>query len=98
MKWLKTLVAILALLLAFVLAALMVNQTEVALTFAYWQTPFMLSIFWWLLAAFLIGLFFGLLNALWVNVKHRLANKKLTQALAKSNAELERLRSVTATD
>ena len=46
---------------AFLFAALAVNQEQVALTFAVWQTPFTLSIFWWLLAALVIGILLGVL-------------------------------------
>jgi len=95
MKWLKTLVLILAVLLAFTMAALAVNQQELTLTFAVWQTPFALSMFWWLLAAFIVGLAFGLINSLWVNLKHRVEVRKLSKSLAQSHAELERLRSLT---
>ncbi|NOX52751.1 MAG: LapA family protein [Gammaproteobacteria bacterium] len=92
MKWLKSLTLVIAMLLAFAVAALAANQEELALTFAYWQTPFTLSMFWWLLAAFLVGLFFGLLNAGWMSIKYRLENRKLRQSLAQSSAEVERLR------
>ena len=95
MKWLKTIVLIFAMLIAFLLATLAVNQQEMALTFAVWETPFKLSMFWWLLAAFLIGLSFGLSNALWMNVKARLQTRKLKQSLAPTESELERLRSLT---
>ena len=95
MKWLKTIVLIMAMIIAFAMAALAVNQQELTLTFAVWQTPFALSMFWWLMAAFLIGLTFGLMNALWFNVKHRLQVRKLNQSLSQSNAELERLRALT---
>ena len=95
MKWLKTIVLIFAMLIAFLLATLAVNQQEMALTFAVWETPFKLSMFWWLLAAFLIGLSFGLSNALWMNVKARLQTRKLKQSLAQTESELERLRSLT---
>ncbi len=94
MKWLKTLVLISAMLLAFVLAALSVNQQEVTLTFAVWETPFPLSMFWWLLMAFLVGLLFGLLNAVWVNFRRRMEVRKLRQSLAQTTAEVERLRSL----
>ena len=94
MKWLKTLVVFLTLLLAFLVAALAVNQQELTLTFAVWETPFALSMFWWLFAAFLVGLSFGLVNALWVNARHRLRARQLRQDLAKANAELERMRSL----
>jgi uncharacterized membrane protein YciS (DUF1049 family) len=95
MKWLKTIVLIMAMIIAFAVAALAVNQQELTLTFAVWQTPFALSMFWWLMAAFLIGLTFGLVNALWINLKHRLQVRKLSQSLSQSNAELERLRALT---
>jgi uncharacterized membrane protein YciS (DUF1049 family) len=95
MKWLKSLVLFLALFLALLLAALAVNQQEITLTFAVWETPFALSMFWWLFAAFLLGLAFGLVNALWVNARQRLQARQLRQNLAKANAELERLRSLT---
>jgi uncharacterized membrane protein YciS (DUF1049 family) len=95
MKWLKSIVLAAAMLLAFVLAALAVNQQELTLSFAIWETPFALSMFWWLLAAFLVGLSFGLLNAIWLNVKHRLQLRQLRQNLANTTAELERLRSLT---
>jgi uncharacterized membrane protein YciS (DUF1049 family) len=95
MKWIKTLALIAAMLLAFVFAALSVNQQEIALTFAIWETPFLLSMFWWLLMAFAAGLLFGLVNGAWLNVKHRLRNRRLQQELVNSTAELERLRSLT---
>jgi len=95
MKWLKSIVLAAAMLLAFALAALAVNQQELTLSFAIWETPFALSMFWWLFAAFLVGLSFGLLNAIWLNVKHRLQLRQLRQNLANTTAELERLRSLT---
>ncbi len=94
MNWLRNLVVLAAALIAFLGAALAVNQQQISLNFAIWETPFALSVFWWLLAAFALGLLFGLLNAIWVNVRHRLQNRKLRQSLAQANAELERLRSL----
>lgn len=94
MSWLKTIVVLVAVIIAFTVAALAVNQTELPLTFAIWQTPFALSMFWWLLIAFLVGLLFGLLNALWATMRHRLANRKLRQSLQQANAELKRLRAL----
>ena len=95
MRWLKSLALILTLIVAGVLAALSVNQHEIALTFAIWQTPFVLSMFWWLLAAFLLGLFVGMVNAAWIGIRRRLEVRRLRVALEQANAELERLRSVT---
>ena len=84
----------LAMLLAFTFAALFVNQQEMPLSFAVWETPFSLSMFWWLLLAFILGLVFGLLNGIWINVKQRMKNRKLQQALNSSEQELERLKSL----
>jgi len=91
MNFVKTVVLLVALLLVFLFAALSVNQEEVRLSFALWQTPMALSVFWWLLAAFLIGLVFGVSNALWLNAKHRLRIRKLNQSLNKAEAEVARL-------
>lgn len=96
MNWLKTLVLVLAMLLFFLLAALTANQQEMPLYFAKWQTPIVLSMFWWLLAAFVIGLLFGLLNGAWFNVKHRLSNRRLKRQLEQANAELERVQSLSS--
>ncbi|MEQ8689400.1 MAG: LapA family protein [Pseudomonadales bacterium] len=95
MNWLKTLVLVVAMLIVGSLAALSVNQQEIVLSFAIWQTPFALSMFWWLLAAFLIGLLFGTLASLWTGAKRRLELRKLRKTVAQSNAELERLRDIT---
>lgn len=95
MRWLRSIALILTLIVAGSLAALSVNQHEIALTFAIWQTPFVLSMFWWLLAAFLLGLFVGMVNAAWIGIRRRLEVRRLRVALEQANAELERLRSVT---
>ena len=79
-------------LVAGVVAALAVNQETIALKFAIWETPVSLSIFWWLLLVFLLGLSVGLLNGLWVNIKRRFENRRLRQSLSDANAELARLR------
>ncbi|MFT7652152.1 MAG: putative integral membrane protein [Limisphaerales bacterium] len=95
MKWLKTLVLILAMLLLGVGAALSQNQQEIHLAFAIWKTPFPLSVFWWLLAAFVIGVSFAVLTGLWASTKRRLELRKLRRELAQATAEIERLRDVT---
>ena len=92
MKWIRTLLAVLTLALAFVLSVLAVRQPEVALNFVYWQTPFELSVFWWLLMAFVLGIFLGFLNLSWVATKHRLANRRLEKTVAEQEAELAKLR------
>jgi uncharacterized membrane protein YciS (DUF1049 family) len=95
MKLIRSVALVAAMLMAFLFAALFVNQQEMTLSFALWETPFALSMFWWLLAAFLMGLAFGLLNGAWINVKQRLKSHKLQQELSSSTQELERIRSLT---
>jgi uncharacterized membrane protein YciS (DUF1049 family) len=88
-KWFLGLCSVL---MVFVLAAVAVNQQELTLSFALWQTPFALSMFWWLLAAFLLGLFFGALTLLWVSGKYRFRERQLRRDLEKANADLARCR------
>ena len=76
MNGLKSIALFLALATAFLFAALAVNQEQVALTFAVWQTPFTLSIFWWLLSALVVGIALGALYGGWVNVRYRFANRR----------------------
>ena len=45
--------------LAFLVAAIAVNQEKVSLRFLYWRTPFELSLFWWLFGVFLVGTLYG---------------------------------------
>ena len=45
--------------LAFLVAAIAVNQEKVTLSFLYWRTPFELSLFWWLFGVFLAGTLYG---------------------------------------
>ena len=45
--------------LAFLVAAIAVNQEKVSLSFLYWRTPFELSLFWWLFGVFLAGMLYG---------------------------------------
>ena len=96
MNLIRSVVTIVILLAAFIMAALAVNQSAVSLNFMLWQTP-ELSIFWWLLGAFALGMTVGLINTLWLNLKHRRANKKLQQQLAaKDKAATDTQREVAA--
>ena len=45
--------------LAFLVAAIAVNQEKVSLSFLHWRTPFELSLFWWLFGVFLAGTLYG---------------------------------------
>ena len=68
--------------MVFVFAALAVNQQQVALSFVRWQTPFTLSIFWWLLMSLLLGIFLGWSYS-WVrHFPLRLQLRKLKKSLA----------------
>ena len=86
MNGLKSIALFLALATAFLFAALAVNQEQVALTFAVWQTPFTLSIFWWLLSALDWYRYLALLYGSWVNMRYRFANRRLRKALDESRA------------
>ena len=69
------------------LSALSVNQEEIALKFAVWETPFKISVYWWLLAALALGFSLGLLNTFFINIRLRLENKRLKKALEQSCLE-----------
>ena len=55
------------------------NQEEITLRFAVWETPFEISVYWWLLIAFGLGIFIGLLNTFFVNAGLRRENKRLNK-------------------
>ena len=88
MTWLKSLLFVCVLILVFLFAALAVNQQQVALSFVRWETPFTLSIFWWLFLALTLGLFLGWLYSLVRHLPLRLQVHKLKKSLAA--AELAR--------
>ena len=92
MRWLKSLLFISILALVFVLAALAVNQQQVALNFVSWQTPFTLSIFWWLLMALLLGIFLGWLYNWLRHFPLRMQVRKLKKSLVASESALSKLR------
>ena len=75
----------------FCFALLAVNQAQVALRFLDWQTP-EVSVFWWLLLAFLLGLVVAALG--FGLASQRALNKELDA----SRRELERLRNLTLQD
>ena len=69
------------------LSALSVNQEEVVLKFAVWETPFKISVYWWLLAALALGFSLGSLNTFFINIRLRLENKRLKKALEQSSVD-----------
>ena len=90
MNWLKTLALIVTMLVFFVLAlaAMVGNHQELSLRFATLETPVSLSVFWWLMLAFLLGLALGLLNGAWFNMKRRLENRSLRKELTQARAQV----------
>ena len=97
MSWLARLFwAVLAIILFF-LAALAVNQEPVALHFLNWQTPEW-SVFWWLLAAFLLGLLLGLFGITVFMTRLRLHNRKLSKQLGNAEQELHKVRNLSLHD
>jgi uncharacterized integral membrane protein len=86
--------------LAFVLflfALLAVNQSQVALRFLVWHTP-ELSVFWWLLLAFLLGALASALGFGLASLRLRVRQRVLNKELDASRRELEKLRSLTFQD
>lgn len=93
MSWLaRVFWAVLAIILFF-LAALAVNQDPVALHFLTWQSPEW-SVFWWLLAAFLLGLLLGLLGITVLTTRLSLKNRKLSKQLGQAEQELHKVRNL----
>jgi len=94
MAWLSRIFwAVLALLLFF-FAALAVNQEPIALQFLVWHTP-QLSVFWWLLAAFALGLLLGLLGITVSTTRLGFKNRSLSRRLQESERELRQARNLT---
>lgn len=94
MAWLMRLFWAAVALLAFVFAALAVNQEKIALELLIWQTSAE-SVFWWLLAAFVLGLLLGLLGITVVRTRLGFKNRSLSKRLAESESELRRVRNMT---
>ena len=70
-------------------SAIAANQEEISLRFAVWETPFKISVYWWLLIAFGLGIFIGLLNTFLVNAGLRLENKRLHKKLEKLPVDVD---------
>jgi uncharacterized integral membrane protein len=77
----------------FFFALLAVNQGQVALRFLSWQTP-AASVFWWLLAAFLLGVLLATLVASVTTVRLRMQQRTLAKQLDESRRELQQLRTL----
>ena len=75
--------------LAFLLAAMAVNQEKIGLQFLAWQTP-QWSVFWWLLIAFFSGLLLGVIGYTVSVTRLSLRNRRLTRELSRAQQELRR--------
>ena len=67
--------------LAFLVAAIAVNQEKVSLSFLHWRTPFELSLFWWLLGVFLAGTLYGSIFGFIRRVKQSSEIKRLEEII-----------------
>ena len=70
-------------------SAIAAKQEEISLSFAVWETPFKISVYWWLLIAFGLGIFIGLLNTFFVNAGLRLENKRIHKKLEKHPVDVD---------
>ena len=89
----KLLWAVLAI-LVFAFALLAVNQGQIALRFLRWETP-EVSVFWWLLAAFLLGAVFATIGCSMTAMRLRMRQRLLNRQLDATQRELQNLRSPT---
>ena len=96
-SWLRRLFWVLSALLVFFLAALAVNQQPVALHFLNWRTP-EYSVFWWLLASFVMGLLLGLFGITLLTTKFSLRNRRLSKQLKNAEQELGKVRGMALHD
>ena len=93
MTWLKAILFGIGL-LALVLLGLLLgidNHTAVSLRFLNKETP-ALAVFWWLYAAFLIGVFAGLGICVGGLFRARIGERRLKRQLAERDRELGTLR------
>jgi len=88
MQWLKRIALLCLLLCVAVFAIVAVNQEPVKLRFLIWETPEW-SVFWWLLAAFVMGGLVGHLLALFNTVPLRLENRRLLKAAGRGAGSTE---------
>ena len=93
MSWLARLFWAVLALMVFFFAVLAVNQDKVALQFVTWRTP-EVSVFWWILIAFALGLLLGLLGITVSTMRLSLRNRRLSKQLGSAESELTRIRNI----
>ena len=79
--------------LAFLVAAVAVNQEKVSLSFLYWRTPFELSLFWWLFGVFMAGALYGSTFGLIRRVKQSGEIKRLKKIISQLKSKQPALKS-----
>ena len=79
--------------LAFLVAAIAVNQEKVSLSFLYWRTPFELSLFWWLFGVFLAGTLYGSIFGFIRRVKQSGEIKRLKKIITQLKSRQPALKS-----
>lgn len=78
-----------------VFGMLAVNQEAVSLRLLDWQTP-QISVFFWLLAAFALGLSAGIVGMALSGVRHGLERRRLNKVIEQRDKEISSLKSVSA--
>ena len=93
MKLIKSLVfkVVAVMVFLFALLAAADNSQKVALTFVDVSTP-ELSLFWWVLMAFVTGGVFSALINTWINASLRLAVRKANSEVNKTNQSIDQAR------
>ena len=97
MKALRKLLWLALAVLLFCFALLAVNQTAVSLEFLAWRTP-EVSVFWWLLLAFLLGAMVSAIGFALASMRMRMRQRTLNKVLDASQREIEKLRNLTFQD
>ena len=89
MSWLGKLFWVVLAILTFCFAVLAVNQDTISLRFVTLQTP-EVSVFWWLLTAFALGLALGAIGIAWSTARLSLRNRRLHKRLGQAEEALSR--------
>lgn len=97
MKTLGRLLWVALAVLIFGFALLAVNQRQVSLEFLAWRTP-EVSVFWWLLLAFLLGALASAIGFGLASMRMRMRQRALHRELDASRREIEKLRNLTFQD
>ncbi|HKI74015.1 MAG TPA: LapA family protein [Pseudomonadales bacterium] len=92
-KWLFRVILFIVFIAALIAAT--DNSQEVALTFVSLKTP-VAPLSWWVLAAFVIGVLFGMVINFFTNTKLRMAARKANKTVAQTNKELDKVKAAPA--